>query len=142
MPVVRQLVSGYLSRVVEGESVRSAVADSLGLSKTDIVLGDADADPVVFVEVTPEGGEFPTRVIAFVDAARTPAFTGKPRLLADLARRLGASVLYDDGGSTSPYRWVRVDPDGRRYEVFEDTTSDDLRLDPSEDAQLLDEAIP
>jgi hypothetical protein len=49
-----------------------------------------------------------------------------------MSRSLGEDILYDDGASFNPYRWVLMTPDGTRFEVFEDPDAEpsDLLIDP------------
>ena len=138
----RQVVSGYVGRSVSAAELIEAVANSLGVPNDAVAALDSnEVDPVAYVEVLRESGEYPTRVTAFVDDARVPVGAGKRDLIAVLARQLGASLLYDDGTSTNPYRWVRVDPDGRRYEVFDDPASETLRIDPAHEPLRIDEEL-
>jgi hypothetical protein len=80
---------------------------------------------VAFVEAWTQHGDFGLRLEVFVDTTRAPGYRGEAALLAGLARALGEDVLFDDGASTNPYRWVLVRPDGALFEVFEDA-----RVDP------------
>jgi len=132
----RRIVSGYLGRVVEAAQVRAALATALAVPSADVVADDDDAPaPAAYVEVTYGPGDLPTRFVAFVDPARAP---DEDALVVALARTLGASVFYDDGASSDPTRWLRVDADGARYEVFDVGASDELRLDPTRGTRRLD----
>ena len=66
---------------------------------------------------------------------------GETAFWKGLARVLGQEVLYDDGASSVPTRWVLVRPDGTRFEVFEDSTQEgpDLVLDSDEPPRRLPE---
>lgn len=130
----RTVVSGYLQRALDVATLRAAWAAVLDVPVVRVAVGDAATDDAaVALEVTAEPGEYQTRFVAFVAPGLDPS-----ALIAALARWLDVSVLYDDGASTDPTRWVRVDPDGARDEVFEDTSSEGLRLDPERGARRLD----
>ncbi len=133
-PIQREMVSGYVRRFGGWRALCEALAAALGVAPGDVIDVEAAGDPVVFVSARTQHGQFALRIEAFVDVSRAPAWSGKPALMAALARALGEDVLYDDGGSPVPYRWVLQRPDGARFEVFEDTTAaaHELILDASQ----------
>jgi hypothetical protein len=131
MPRPRELVSGYLRRFPGWTPLRQAMAAVLGVTAEDIIDVEAAGDPIIYLDARTQHGEFRLRIQAFIDASRAPEYRGKTAFLKGLARVLGQEVLYDDGGSPAPTRWVLVRPDGARFEVFEDAMQEgpDLVLD-------------
>lgn len=141
MPRVREMVSGYLRRFPGWTPLRQAMATVLGVTVEDIIDLETAGDPIIYLDARTQHGEFKLRVEAFIDASRAPEYRGETAFWKGLARVLGQEVLYDDGGSSVPTRWVLVRPDGIRFKVFEDSTQEgpDPVLDPDEPPRRLPE---
>jgi hypothetical protein len=141
MQRTRAMVGGYVRSFPGWTPLRQAMAAVLGIAADDIIDLNDTGDPVVYLDARTQHGEFALRLEAFVDETRAPGFRGRTAFWQGLARRLEQEVLYDDGASPIPTRWVLVQPDGERFEVFELATGDgpDLLLDPEEGRRRLPE---
>jgi hypothetical protein len=122
---MREMVSGYLRRLDDWTALRAAIARHLGVAVAEVTEGEGGDGPAARVEASPQPGDFTLRLEVYVDADRAPGWQGEAALLSGLASELGVDVLYDDGASPNPYRWVLVRPDGSRAEVFEDAARED-----------------
>jgi hypothetical protein len=129
--MLREMVSGHVRRFGGWTALRRAVASELGIALEEVLELAAAGSPVAYVDARAQHGQFQLRLEIFVDPSRAPRWRSPEALLAGLARALGEDVLFDDGGSRNPYRWVLVRPDGARFEVFEDAShgGQDLVLD-------------
>jgi len=119
-PVPREMVSCYVRRFGGWNKLRAAIAGELGIAVEDVLDLDACGGPPVYLQARTQHGDFEISVELYIDTARVSAYRGKTALLRAVARALGEDILYDDGQSVNPYRWVLVQPDGARFEVFED----------------------
>jgi hypothetical protein len=131
MPVLREMVSCYIRRFSGWTRLCDTIANCLGVRKEDILSLNEDGDPVAYIDARTQHGDFEIVVEIFVDTLRAPAFQDKTSFLKSMSRSLGEDILYDDGVSFNPYRWVLMTPDGTRFEVFEDPAAEqpDLRID-------------
>ncbi len=108
------------------------MAEALGISLEDVRGLTEDADPAARMEAVASVLGFRLRVDLYVDPRRVVAPTLE-RLAADLARILGVDLAHHDG-SSSPYGYVLVKPDGRRFATDEIADeSDELHLDEDPD---------
>ncbi len=137
------MIGCYVRRFGGWTALCEALARSLRISPADILAVEEQGDPVVFLDARTQHGDFALRVQAHIDEARAPGFRGETALMRDLARDLGEDLIYDDGASPAPTRWVLVRPNGERFEVFEraDASGHELVLDGSIPPRRL-EALP
>ena len=135
----RAHVSAYLRRFDGWTALVTAIAAELGVATGDVIAESAPGDPVAFLEARTQRGDFAIAMRVFIDSERAPGFHGTDAFLIGLAKRLACEVLYDDGRSDTPTRWVLVRPVGGRFEVFEDADAGaaELVLDPSTPPRLL-----
>lgn len=122
------MVSCYVQRFGGWTRLREAIASELGIGIDDVLDLDAGGGPAVYLQARTQHGDFQIFLELYIDKSRVGAYRDKAQLLRGLARTLGEDILYDDGQSTNPYRWVLVKPDGSRFEVFEDAAQESHML--------------
>jgi hypothetical protein len=129
--IQRENVCAFIRRFDGWTPLRTAIASQLGCPVEDVIDLEEEGTPVAFLSAHTQHGEFAIMIELFIDTGRAPGYRGRDRFTTGLARALGEELLYDDGRSQNPYRWVLVQPDGVRLEVYEDTNvpGPDLVLD-------------
>lgn len=122
--VPREMVSCYVRRFDGWTQLREAIAGELGIRVEDVLDLDAGGGPPVYLQARTQHGDFAISLELYIDTVRVSAYRGKAALVQGLARALGEDLLYDDEQSLNPYRLVVVQPDGARFEVFEDAAQE------------------